>query len=128
MLRALQPEPPTIHRHNSFITGRFHVEVPTIILTLLYSGYVKSIAKRVLVEVVGWSFIVLGIVGLFLPVLQGVLFLLIGLTILSTEYVWAHQLLRKLRDRFPRLSEKVELASRKASEWLRRMAGHREVD
>jgi uncharacterized membrane protein YbaN (DUF454 family) len=89
---------------------------------------VKSVAKRVLVEIVGWTFIVLGIVGLFLPILQGVLFLLIGLTILSTEYVWAHHLLHKLRDRFPRLSEKVELASRKASEWLRRMAGHTEVD
>ena len=31
----------------------------------------------------------LGVIGLFLPLLQGVLFLLIGLFILSTEYVWA---------------------------------------
>ena len=88
----------------------------------------KTLAKRILVQVAGWTFIVLGIVGLFLPILQGVLFLLIGLTILSTEYVWAHHLLRKLRERFPRLSEKLEHASRKASDWLCRMAGHTEVD
>ena len=45
----------------------------------------------------------------------------------QVQYEW-HHLLRKLRDRFPRLSEKLEHASRKASDWLRRMAGHTEVD
>src|SRR2546427_10937372 len=44
-------------------------------------------AKRVLVLIIGWSFILLGIVGLFLPILQGVLFILIGLIILSSEYL-----------------------------------------
>jgi uncharacterized membrane protein YbaN (DUF454 family) len=57
--------------------------------------------KRVLILVAGWAFILLGIVGLFLPILQGVLFLLIGLLLLSSEYVWAHHLLGKLRARFP---------------------------
>jgi uncharacterized protein len=44
---------------------------------------------------VGLAFILLGIAALFLPVLQGILFLVIGLLILSTEYVWAHNLLYK---------------------------------
>ena len=39
----------------------------------------KTHAKRILLLMVGWSFILLGIAGLFLPILQGVLFLLIGL-------------------------------------------------
>jgi len=43
--------------------------------------------KRVLVLIVGWGFILLGIVGLFLPILQGVLFLLMGSIILSSEAV-----------------------------------------
>ena len=89
---------------------------------------VKTLAKRVLVQSVGWIFILIGIVGLFLPILQGVLFLLIGLMILSTEYVWAHHLLRRIRQRFPKVSDKVDQAAQKASEWLRRMAGHTEVD
>lgn len=89
---------------------------------------VKTLAKRVLVQTVGWIFILVGIAGLFLPILQGVLFLLIGLMILSTEYVWAHHLLRKIRERFPKLSDKVNVAGQKASEWLRRMAGYTEVD
>jgi hypothetical protein len=37
-------------------------------------------------------------------------------------------LLRKIRERFPHLAEKVDHASQKANAWLRRMAGHREVD
>ena len=74
--------------------------------------------KRVLVLIVGWCFILLGIVGLFLPILQGVLFLLIGLIILSSEYVWAHHLLTKLRQRFPKLSRTADEALAKAVRWL----------
>ena len=63
----------------------------------------RAAAKRLAVLLLGWGFILLGIAGLFLPVLQGVLFLLIGLIILSSEYVWAHKLLQRLRRRFPSL-------------------------
>ena len=81
----------------------------------------KSGSKRLLVLVAGWAFIALGILGLFLPILQGVLFLLIGLAILSSEYVWAHHLLAKLRSRFPRMSRTADQASEKAAAWLRRL-------
>jgi uncharacterized membrane protein YbaN (DUF454 family) len=78
----------------------------------------KARLKRIGVITVGWAFILLGIAGLFLPILQGVLFLLIGLFILSSEYVWAHRLLQKIKTRFPRLAARMEEASRKAHEWL----------
>jgi uncharacterized membrane protein YbaN (DUF454 family) len=83
--------------------------------------------KKALVLVVGWAFILLGIAGLFLPVLQGILFLLIGLIILSTEYVWAHHLLVKVRARFPKLAETADRAKEKAVHWLRRIYGHEET-
>ena len=82
----------------------------------------KTHAKRILLLMVGWSFILLGIAGLFLPILQGVLFLLIGLMMLSSEYVWAHQLLRRLREKFPAISRKVDLAAEKAAAWMRRFS------
>ncbi|HVZ16872.1 MAG TPA: PGPGW domain-containing protein [Terriglobales bacterium] len=78
--------------------------------------------KRVAVLIVGWAFILLGIVGLFLPILQGVLFLLIGLLILSTEYAWAHHLLEKLRTRFPRMSESLDRARMKAERWMKKVS------
>ena len=36
--------------------------------------------KRILVLIVGWAFILLGVVGLFLPILQGILFIAILLS------------------------------------------------
>jgi len=60
-------------------------------------------AKRIVILIVGWTFILLGIVGLFLPILQGVLFILVGLIILSSEYLWAHHLLARVKERFPKL-------------------------
>jgi len=83
----------------------------------------RTAAKRIGVLLLGWGFVLLGIAGLFLPVLQGVLFLLIGLVILSSEYVWAHKLLQKLRRRFPSIAGKADEAQERAAAWLRRMFG-----
>ena len=76
--------------------------------------------KRWLVLLTGWGFILLGIAGLFLPILQGILFLLIGLVILSSEYVWAHSLLAKLHNRFPKMAAHVHQAFEKARSWMNR--------
>ncbi|HWR35519.1 MAG TPA: PGPGW domain-containing protein [Clostridia bacterium] len=81
----------------------------------------RSRAKRVLIISVGWMFIILGIAGLVLPVLQGILFLLIGLIILSTECAWAHNLLQGLRNRFPRIAAHINHAELHAKAWLHRL-------
>lgn len=78
-------------------------------------------AKKLAALVLGWGFVALGVIGLFLPVLQGVFFLLIGLFILSSEYVWAHRLLAKIRNRFPTVALRCEKASRNARSWLTRV-------
>jgi len=43
----------------------------------------------------------LGIVGLFLPVLQGVLFLIVGLMVLSSQSPWAARQLQRFLDTHP---------------------------
>jgi hypothetical protein len=53
---------------------------------------------RILKIIVGIGFLGLGFIGLFLPVLQGVLFMLVGLAILSTE----SPRIRRLRDEIKR--------------------------
>ena len=83
----------------------------------------RAKVKRLLMQLTGWAFIVLGIIGLFLPVLQGILFLLIGLIILSSEYTWAQTLLHKLRERFPRIGAAADQASAKADAWRQRIFG-----
>jgi uncharacterized membrane protein YbaN (DUF454 family) len=41
----------------------------------------------------GFGLIALGVVGLFLPFLQGIAFIVLGLLLLSREYHWARRLL-----------------------------------
>lgn len=77
--------------------------------------------KKALALVAGWVFIVLGVIGLFLPFMQGILFIMIGLTILSSEYVWAHHLLTKVRARFPRIAIFSDRARDKANGWMDRV-------
>lgn len=80
--------------------------------------------KKVVMLATGWGFILLGIAGLFLPFLQGILFLVIGLIILSSEYVWAHRLLQKIRARFPRLDSHWNAVTATAHKWAGK-ASHR---
>jgi Putative transmembrane protein (PGPGW) len=59
--------------------------------------------KRWLKVGTGWCLLVVGVAGLFLPVIQGLLCIAAGLTLLSTEYRWAGVCLewvkRKIRRR-----------------------------
>ena len=52
--------------------------------------------------ILGVSCLVLGVAGLFLPFLQGILFLIIGLTLLSAESDRARRFLEWLRARVKR--------------------------
>lgn len=63
-----------------------------------------SRVRRIAMVITGWGFVAGGVAGLLLPVLQGILFLLIGLIILAKEYSWARRLILYLRARYPRLN------------------------
>jgi uncharacterized membrane protein YbaN (DUF454 family) len=64
--------------------------------------------KRYSLIAAGWALLPLGIVGLFLPILPGVLFLILGLSILSVEYEWARRWMSALRSRFPATDKKLQ--------------------
>jgi uncharacterized membrane protein YbaN (DUF454 family) len=88
----------------------------------------NSNIKRVVILIAGWSFILLGVVGLFVPILQGALFILVGLIILSSEYVWAHHLLTRLRERFPKIGRRADEAAAKAAATVRRFSRQRKTE
>ncbi len=71
---------------------------------------------RILTIALGYAFLLLGVVGLFLPILQGVLFIVVGLLLLSRHSVWAHRLLERFKARYPRAGAMVA----KAEAWLHR--------
>jgi uncharacterized protein (TIGR02611 family) len=86
---------------------------------------VRARATRIGKIILGWVFLVLGVLGLFLPILQGVLFLAIGLAILATEQVWAHRLLTWLRHRFPRFAHVFDKARHQSERWVHKVLHRR---
>ncbi len=79
-----------------------------------------SAIKRIGLLIIGWFFIVLGILGLFLPVLQGILFILIGLAILSSRSELITRFLTFLEERYPHQHERVEIWKEKVRSWFKR--------
>lgn len=66
--------------------------------------------RKVLIHAVGWTFILIGIAGLVLPVLQGFLFIIVGLLILSKELPWADRLIQKLKAKSPKFGGMIDQA------------------
>ena len=66
--------------------------------------------KVILWQVLGYAFLVLGVLGMFLPILQGFLFLAIGLIILARHAPWAERLLNYLREKSPVVDRTVATA------------------
>lgn len=79
----------------------------------------KNKLKDVLIIILGWLFLILGVAGIFLPVLQGILFLLIGLYFLSKKSPWAKKLLIKIKNRFPKLAKTQQKAQEQAKGYLK---------
>jgi uncharacterized membrane protein YbaN (DUF454 family) len=71
-------------------------------------------------KLTGWSLLVLGVLGLVLPFLQGFLFLALGVFILRDQHVWAAQRWSWVQDRWPQHVAKVEEAEASLG---RRLAG-----
>jgi uncharacterized protein len=58
-------------------------------------------------KTVGWAFTFLGIAGFILPILQGLLFFIVGILFLSKEYDWAFRLQTWLRTSLNKSSPKL---------------------
>jgi len=77
--------------------------------------------KKILKLFAGWFCILFGLVGLFVPMMKGIVFLFVGLLILSSEYVWAERLLSRIRSRFPRLTARLDKAIVAMQAWFGRL-------
>jgi uncharacterized membrane protein YbaN (DUF454 family) len=80
--------------------------------------------KRIVVLVIGWALVAVGVVGLFLPVLQGVLFIMLGLLVLSRESQTARRWLRHGRQRYPHVDARLK----EWGEWWRQRIGRRKPE
>ena len=76
--------------------------------------------KNFLLQALGYLFLVLGVLGLVLPILQGFLFLAIGLIILAKTTPWAGRLLERFREKYPDAGRLIDKAETKVEEWARK--------
>ena len=63
--------------------------------------------KRIIQYIFGITLLVLGVIGLFLPFLQGILMIIAGLLILAPESKLIQKMLGKLREKYPVMYEKA---------------------
>jgi uncharacterized protein len=73
------------------------------------------------VLVLGWGFLLVGLLGFLLPVIGGWLPFGLGLLLLSREQSWARRLVGSLRRRLPRLAAALDAAEIRAFDVARRL-------
>ncbi|MEK7106700.1 MAG: PGPGW domain-containing protein [Patescibacteria group bacterium] len=75
--------------------------------------------KKILVQTAGVIFVILGILGLALPFLQGILFLVIGLALLSIASSETRKWIESHTARYP----KIHSAAQKIEKWITSIIG-----
>lgn len=81
--------------------------------------------KRLVSYGLGYFFIFLGVLGLFLPILQGILFLVIGFLFLGRVSPQVRLARLRLRRRFPSWAKRYDAVERTARDWIKRHVGRR---
>ncbi len=75
----------------------------------------------------GWCLLVLGVLGIVLPFLQGFLFLALGMFVLRDQYLWAHRGMGWIEARWPNAVVKAEALearlARRANAGIARVRG-----
>jgi uncharacterized protein len=79
----------------------------------------RSTVVRAVKIAIGILLIPLGIAGLFLPVLQGVLFLLLAFVILASEIPFVARLRDRLAERYPEPFDRADRLGARLKDWSR---------
>lgn len=74
-------------------------------------------------KALGIGCLLMGPVGLVLPVLPGFLFVALGVFVLRDQYAWAHRGVGMLERRWPHLMPAIEAREERAMGWM-----HRQID
>lgn len=78
----------------------------------------KSSSKRLGRLIIGYCLIVFGILGGFLPILQGWIFIVLGLLLLKDHARWARILSIKMRKKYPQSRQILKKITASLESWL----------
>jgi len=65
------------------------------------ANQINDMIGRWIRKILGIFFLLVGIAGLFLPILQGILFLIIGTLLLAGDSIWVRRKIAGLKTRYP---------------------------
>lgn len=74
--------------------------------------------KRSLISIAGLIFVILGVIGLVLPFLQGILFIAIGLILLSIVSPSIRDWMERHTRRWPQLHEFVQKVEKQVADFV----------
>jgi len=78
------------------VARRWH-DHPAVVPAKAVVLFISRNGRRVGVSIAGILLILVGLVGLALPILPGWLLIFAGFAVLSTEYVWAERMLKRAK-------------------------------
>ena len=84
----------------------------------------KKPLQRVATISLGWAFVLVGIVGLLLPVVPGGLLIVLGALMLDSQHPWLRRVLEKCRARFPILERATRRISSCGRTWRSRFTNY----
>lgn len=70
------------------------------------------------IQTLAGIFIILGLLGLFLPFLQGIIFLIIGISLLSVSSPTFKTWIDKRLERFPKAKARFDRGHERVSRWF----------
>ena len=79
-----------------------------------------SPGMRVVVFVAGWTLVLVGVAGLALPGIQGILTIVIGVSVLSLASETSYRLLKRALHRWPGLRQRIDRLRHKVHRKLHR--------
>ena len=77
--------------------------------------------QKLLYSGTGWLCLLIGVIGGFIPVLQGWIFVLAGVMILSREHEWVHDLVQKFKLRYPKVGRMMDRGADEAQKVMDKM-------
>ena len=83
----------------------------------------RSRWKRYSMLLLGWLFLLVGLIGGLLPILPGWPFGVAGIIILSKEHEWAHRLVEWIKMKFPRFGRIMEKSSQESHRIIKKFLG-----
>jgi uncharacterized protein YqgC (DUF456 family) len=80
----------------------------------------RKIIHKTALHILGWSCIMIGMLGIILPVLPGFVFVILGVYFLSLSWLWLYVKIEIVKNRFPFIAFHFDRFDRKVGKYIKK--------